>query len=286
MRQQQGAPSALPVSDQQHSKKADDVVAIEEPGQMLDVRIPHVHAPHGEVGGWRGFVTHIVIVAIGLFLALGMEQGVEAIHHEFQRSNLESQMRETFQANIGWIDSNIRVLDSDRAYLIELRNAVNSRIAAGHDPAPKDSDPRNTVFAPPPNLGSYEASKINGSVGLLGLNRARMYARIEFQQNLMLNSFQHFFDTIAELRAFADRNTKTDENGRGKIIQPNIDGLSAPQLLEYQLLLTKFIQYNRQYATQLVNLKRSYQLMLDGVDDVNILLDVPRSQTQTSRTVQ
>lgn len=249
---------------------------------MLDIEIPHVHAPHGEVGGWRGFFTHIAVVAIGLFLALGLQQGVEAIHHEFQRATLEAQMRQTFQSNLGRVESNVRVLDGSRAYLIELRNAVNSRIAGGSENPPDASDPRNVTFVPPPNF-AYEASKTNGSVSLLELGRVRLYDRIEFQQNMVSASFQHYFDQLGEIRAFADRYARADESGQGSLVQADIAGLSASQLVEYQVLLAKLIQYNRQYKNQLLTLKRSYQLMLEGVADVDALLNaMPSSNSQRS----
>jgi hypothetical protein len=266
-----GAPGVSPGTEIPNQAELAGVA--EEVGQMLDVRIPHVHAPHGEVGGWRGFVTHIAVVVIGLLLALGLEQGVEYIHHEFQRAKLEAQMRETFQANLRRADSNIRVLNISRAYLVELRDAVNSRIAGGSGQAPNASDPRNNTYAPPLNLGSYEASKINGSVSLLGLNRVRLYDRIEFQHDLMLRSFHQFYDTLGELRAFADRFSWKNEYTTGKLAQPDIARLSPAQLLEYQGLLAKMIQYNRQYANQLAGLRLSYQLMLDGVDDLDTLLN-------------
>jgi hypothetical protein len=240
---------------------------------MLDVRLPHVHAPQEERFSWRGFLTHIAVVAIGLLLALGLEQGVEAIHHEFQRAKLEAQMRETFQANLGRADSNVRRLNDFRAYLMDLRDAVNARIAGGVGQAPGVSDPRNNVYVPPLGLGSYAASKLDGSVGLLGLNRVRLYDRIEFQQNVMLGSWQRFFDSVADLRAFSSRFSQPDETRFAKLSQPDIAGLSAAELLEYRALLGKSIEYSRTYATLTANLKLSYQLMLAGADDVNILVD-------------
>jgi hypothetical protein len=247
-------------------------MANQEAEQMLDVRLPHVHAPHGEVGGWRGFATHVAVIAVGLLLAFGLEQGGEYVHHEFQRETLEAQMRETFQSNLKQAQIDIRLLDASAAYLIELRNAVNSRINGGSGmAAPKVSDPRNLTYMPPPNLGSYEASKINGSFGLLGLNRVRLYDRIEFQHDLMIRSFHYYFDTLSELRAFAFRFSETDL--RGKLAQPDITQLSQAQLLEYQALLAKLIQYNRQYANQLASNRLSYQLMLNGTNDLETLLD-------------
>jgi hypothetical protein len=266
--------------DQTHQNQHKSDLATEEAGQMIDVRMPHVHAPHGEIGGWRGFVAHIAVVAIGLLLALGLEQGVEYIHHEFQRTRLEGDMRQTFQSNLGRADSNIRILNGFRAYLVELRNAVDSRIARGSDQPPKASDARNNTYVPPLSLGSYEASKINGSISLLRLNRLRLYDRIEFQQNVMLGSFQHYLDTLSELKAFADRFSRTDDQAAGKLPQPDIAELSAAELLEYRALLGKMIEYTRAYASQNAALKLSYQLMLNGIDDLNTLVDARAKVSQ------
>src|SRR5215469_5207944 len=51
----------------------------ERPTPMLDV-----HPAHGAVSGWRDFLVHIAIIAIGLCLALGLEQTVEYLHHRHQ----------------------------------------------------------------------------------------------------------------------------------------------------------------------------------------------------------
>ena len=72
---------------------------------MLDV-----HAVHGPVSGWRDFLVHILIVAIGLLLALGLGQTVEFFHHRYQvletRHALQQERvenRQTFAAQTrGW----------------------------------------------------------------------------------------------------------------------------------------------------------------------------------------
>ena len=89
----------------------------------------------------------------------------------------------------------------------------------------------------------------------------------------MLRSFQQFFDQLGELRAFADRFSRAEGSGRGRVAQANVADLSKAQLLEYQVLLAKLIQYNRLYRNQLLNLKSSYQLMLGGIDDVGPLIN-------------
>lgn len=46
---------------------------------MLDV-----HPVHGAIHGWRDFLIHIVIIAIGLGLAISAQQLVEYLHHRHQ----------------------------------------------------------------------------------------------------------------------------------------------------------------------------------------------------------
>lgn len=237
---------------------------------MFDVRIPHVHAPHEDAHGWRGFLTHIAVVAIGLLLALGLEQGVEYVHHEIQRATLEDQMRETFRSNIRRAENDIRTLDSYRAYLFDLKNAAGSRLAGGLLPPPKLSDPRNNAYAPPLNLGAYQAAKTNGSVALLSLNRIRLYDRIELQHDIMLRTFHHFYDSIGELEVFDDRFTSADNSAR----TPDMARMSAAQLAEYQAVLAKLIAWDRMYARQMRNLTASYQVMLRGTDDLDELTNV------------
>ena len=48
---------------------------------MLDV-----HAPHESVRTWKDFLIHIAAIAVGLLIALGLEQTVEYFHHRHQVS--------------------------------------------------------------------------------------------------------------------------------------------------------------------------------------------------------
>jgi hypothetical protein len=51
----------------------------EPPTPMLDV-----HPVHGAIHGWRDFLLHILIIAIGLGLAISAQQAVEYLHHRHQ----------------------------------------------------------------------------------------------------------------------------------------------------------------------------------------------------------
>jgi hypothetical protein len=50
---------------------------------MLDV-----HPPHAPTHTWKDFFIHVGTICVGLLIAIGLEQTVEAIHHHHQREEL------------------------------------------------------------------------------------------------------------------------------------------------------------------------------------------------------
>jgi hypothetical protein len=59
---------------------------------MLDV-----HPPERGIHGIRDFFIHLMTITVGLLIALGLENAVEAVHHRHQRKEAEVTLR---QANI------------------------------------------------------------------------------------------------------------------------------------------------------------------------------------------
>jgi len=56
---------------------------------MLDV-----HPPHSPAHTWKDFFIHIATITVGLLIAVGLEQTVEAIHHAHQRQELREALLE------------------------------------------------------------------------------------------------------------------------------------------------------------------------------------------------
>jgi hypothetical protein len=61
----------------------------EHPVSMLDV-----HPPHAFIYSWKDFFVHIAIITIGLLIAIGLEQGVEYIHHRHQVREMSARLRQ------------------------------------------------------------------------------------------------------------------------------------------------------------------------------------------------
>jgi len=61
---------------------------------MLDV-----HAPHGAVRTWKDFFIHIAAIAVGLLIAIGLEQSVEYFHHRHQVAEIRRSLAEERRIN-------------------------------------------------------------------------------------------------------------------------------------------------------------------------------------------
>jgi hypothetical protein len=80
-------PSVEP-STSSHGPAIDSRAHEEAAPHMLDI-----HPIHGPVMGWREFLTHILIIAIGLCLALALQETVEYLHHRYQLAETQRALR-------------------------------------------------------------------------------------------------------------------------------------------------------------------------------------------------
>ena len=54
---------------------------------MLDV-----HPPHGSAHSWRDFFIHIATITVGLLIAVGLEQTIEAVHRHKERAEVRESL--------------------------------------------------------------------------------------------------------------------------------------------------------------------------------------------------
>src|SRR5450631_552546 len=73
-----------------------------------------VHTPHDTVHSWKDFFIHIAIITIGLLIAVGIEQTVEAVHHLHQRHQLEHDLHEEAISNREIILHDLKLEDQEK----------------------------------------------------------------------------------------------------------------------------------------------------------------------------
>jgi hypothetical protein len=85
---------------------------------MLDV-----HAPEHGISGVRDFLTHLLTITVGLFIALSLENAAEAIHHRHQREEAETQIRQEVQNNLTKVHDAGPIVFAERA---QMENVVQT----------------------------------------------------------------------------------------------------------------------------------------------------------------
>ncbi len=245
--------------------------------------LPHVHAPHQGIRSWRDFFVDISVITIGLLLAIGLQQGVEYIHHQHQRAQLEERMRETFESNSRTTADTLRVLGAVRAYLVELQAAV---IARRHGKTMKTPAPPSYTVLTIPNLGPYEAAQATGDVALLSLGRILVYDRLSFTHTVVEEDLQHYRHAMRGLRAFRKRfDTSPDFAGLHiSYSPPDLATLSAAELVEYQALIGVALEAIDQLVVRLKRLDVQTQAVLNGASDERELIEaIARDQGQGAK---
>jgi hypothetical protein len=143
---------------------------------MLDV-----HPPHHAASTWRDFFIHIATIVLGLLIAIGLEQMVEAIHHRNQRAELTEQMRVEAQSNLPLIRESIARLQLQAGYIQALEDALLAGKVSGADvevhgvPPPGGS----TLYISP-SRATWPNAQSAGLAALLPAGQAELYARLDF----------------------------------------------------------------------------------------------------------
>ena len=71
-----------------------------------------VHPPEHPIFTWKQFFIHMATVCLGLLIALGLEQSVDALHRQHQRHQLESDLRAEAIHNLHIAIYNLDILEN------------------------------------------------------------------------------------------------------------------------------------------------------------------------------
>ena len=147
---------------------------------MLDV-----HPPHQAAHTWKDFFIHIATICVGLLIAIGLEQSVEALHHHHQREYLEDQMHRESERNLQLVTMQLQYSAARHAYLDACIHALQSATAAHGDtlvtlPADRVALPAGSGdMLISPSRGTWTVATAGGTVALLPPETAKVYARLD-----------------------------------------------------------------------------------------------------------
>jgi hypothetical protein len=213
--------------EEQHQNQA------EKESAMIDV-----HAPHGGIHTWRDFWIHLGTIALGLLIALGLEQGVEWMHHLHQRHQLEQDLHAEAEKNLAIMDGDYRYCDVRMAYIAANRERVDAmRDGHGKVKVSYIAYQGGTTLASP--LASvWTTAKESQLVALLPREQARFYDRVYRQYDIYMTAHENQAEAGVELFNFEAQFAAIPKKPWDPIY-PDISRMSAGQLDQESALLTK-----------------------------------------------
>jgi hypothetical protein len=167
---------------------------------MIDVH-PAPHAAHS----WREFLIHIATIAIGLLLALGLEQTVEHFHRLHQRHRLEETLH-------GEALLNRRIVSYDRESVDQVRRNIRLNMAN------LDRDGKAFIPVPPthdtflPFIDTaWSAARGDGRIGLLPDQLAESYWKVDVLAQETANSIQSLADARKKVNSLLHLHAKPSD---------------------------------------------------------------------------
>ena len=164
---------------------------------MLDV-----HPPHEAAHTWKDFFIHIATIVIGLIIAVGLEQTVEAIHHSAERRALLHDIHVECEENLRSLDINIAGYvgrsdwETSAAAVLRAAPVVRGSITASLPVAPP------LPFAPVPSRAVWTVARSSGTVALVPKSLAQVFDRLDFHGEQFQRNYERISDSNAALFRF------------------------------------------------------------------------------------
>ena len=158
---------------------------------MLDV-----HAPEHGIHGARDFFIHLFTITIGLLIALGLEAGVEAIHHRHQREEAETLVRREIQNNLN------KLQDGAPQALAELHqmSRVLQTLEARAQSQPGALNEKDFIFHEAPiQDAAWRTAASTGALTLMNYAEVERFSDAYKEQALLQTMEEQALDDYLEL---------------------------------------------------------------------------------------
>ena len=178
-----------------------------------------VHPPDHPLHTWKDFFIHIATIIVGLLIAIGLEQSVEALHHRHQRQELQQDLHDEAEKNQKIIGRDLHMQDLeawfDRAMMEAAAAPAQGKLTFALSPPPCITGSVGTAairyFAP--SEAVWTTAKESGLAALLPVEEARVHARLGHNLELLGGARERVASGCDAITALRRRFAKSAADG-------------------------------------------------------------------------
>jgi hypothetical protein len=167
---------------------------------MLDV-----HPPHAPTHTWRDFLIHIATIVIGLLIAIGLEQSVEAIHHRHERHQLEDNLRAEAETRVPLIQANLRAIAARNNWYIQILQASHTAVPVAGFVTLALPPRAPSVNTNRPDDSAWVAAKAAGTVSVLSDAQVELWGRVDYFASWTAKDSEGLSSAFETLNAVSNR---------------------------------------------------------------------------------
>ena len=154
-----------------------------------------VHPPDHAIHSWRDFIIHIATIVVGLLIAIGLEQSVEALHHRHLLHQAREQLRQEMAGNRKTLQRDLHLLEvasQDSRYNIDLLGSP------GAGQALRFGWSWNGMQS-----SAWTTARETGALALMPYEEVQMFASVYGQQDLVnteaTQHIHHYAESLAPI---------------------------------------------------------------------------------------
>jgi hypothetical protein len=153
--------------------QAGEALHMPEDAPMLDV-----HPPHHPIHTWKEYLLHMSTIVLGLLIAIGLEQSVEAIHRAHERQDLRESLRRDAEKAIVDAEASEKAETAPLRWLNARQQQVKDALAA-HRPLTGPVSRAPHVSSNMPIDPAWSAARSSGHLALLSQEEVQVFSEAD-----------------------------------------------------------------------------------------------------------
>jgi len=229
-----------------------------------------VHPPEHPIFTWKQFFIHMSTVCLGLLIALGLEQGVEALHRHHQRHQLEADLRAEGIRNLH--NAIIALESSDWMARWQSQQAQELDRAATHErkPAYIPAPPARPAHFSRPSDAVWTVAQSSTTLNLLPRSEAERFAHHYYDVNVATEMLERMNMAQQQRQALLDAAAVDPHNGLLALdlnTTYDLSRLSKEQLAQFREITGSYIVAARSEASYTLTMYALTWGTLNGYSD-------------------